>query len=170
MGISRSVARSVMALSALPGSLIVIPGPVFALSAEAGRSQRCDSRQRGNDSKLWARGTFTRPEKHHDNGWPGHGHIWVCKLGWWKGAPWDLRPNLADNRGYSYEPALSQLYDSADVELYRRLGASAIAAAAKYGRFPLVLPNAALAPVKDQDPVSASCDVCSPQEVENAHL
>jgi hypothetical protein len=90
-----------------------------------------------------ARGTFTRPGNHDGNGQedfgrsPGHGHIWVCKLGWWNGAPSDPRPGLADNRGYSYETALQQLYDSTDIEPYRQLDASAIAAAVRYGRLPL---------------------------------
>jgi len=78
----------------------------------------------------------------HDYGQSQHGHIVVCKLGWWKSAPSDIRARSGDNPDYPYETTLSQLYDSADVEPYQRLGASAIIAA-----------------MHDL----ANCDMCSPR-------
>lgn len=76
----------------------------------------------------WAYGTFTRPWLYDDR-LPKNGHIWVCKLGW------------KDNSDQSDETASSHLYDSADVEPYQRLGASAIAAAVRAGRLPIGLAN-----------------------------
>src|SRR5215472_636127 len=42
----------------------------------------------GEVVRPWAHGTFTRPAGAH--GLPEKGDIWVCKLGWWIGAPWDI--------------------------------------------------------------------------------
>jgi hypothetical protein len=89
----------------------------------------------GDLTRPWARGTFTRrwpiPEL------PELGHIWMCKLGWWKGAPWHLRPNPADSPRYPNETHPSWLYDSTHAELYQRLGASVIAATVHDGQLPL---------------------------------
>jgi hypothetical protein len=55
--------------------------------------------------------------------------IVVCKLGWWKAAPWDVRAYAAGHASYPTETTLDQLYDSAEFDAYRQLGWSAVDAA-----------------------------------------
>jgi len=70
---------------------------------------------------------------------PPAGEIWICKLGWWDQAPWDVRPYAAGHSTYPCAPTLQQLYDGAEFEAYHELGASAVIAAAKAGKLPLLL-------------------------------
>ena len=82
----------------------------------------------------WAYGTFSRREAGHG---PQQGDIWVCKLGWWAGAPWDV---LAYAKGHSTYPAdstLEQLYNATEFEAYQQLGVAAVAEAAERGKPPL---------------------------------
>ena len=37
---------------------------------------------------------------------------WVCKLGWWASAPWDVRAYAAGHPAYPTDSTLEQLYDS----------------------------------------------------------
>ena len=46
----------------------------------------------------------------------------VCKLGWWSGAPWDVRAYAAGHSTYPTDSTLNQLYDSAEFDAYRELG------------------------------------------------
>jgi hypothetical protein len=62
--------------------------------------------------------------------------IVVCKLGWWTGAPWDVRAYAAGHSTYPTDSTLEQLYDSAEFDAYRQLGASAIKLAIQQGGLP----------------------------------
>ena len=68
-----------------------------------------------------------------DHGQPGPGRIWICKLGWWDQAPWDVRAYAAGHPTYPCDSTLQQLYDGAEFEAYRALGASAVIAAEEGG-------------------------------------
>jgi hypothetical protein len=77
----------------------------------------------------WAYGKFSRA-----SGLPGlpeEGDIWVCKLGWWKGAPWDVLAYAQDHSTYPCDSTLEQLYDAAEFEAYHQLGEATVRAAAK---------------------------------------
>jgi hypothetical protein len=78
----------------------------------------------------WAHGTFTLPENGHQ---VRKGDIWVCKLGWWRGAPWDVRSYATGHKEYPCRSTTDQLYDGAEFEAYRELGAAAVLAAAHEG-------------------------------------
>jgi hypothetical protein len=80
----------------------------------------------GEVTRPWTHGTFTRPWLQEGRGLARHGHIWVGRLDWKEGAPWHLRPNLADSPDHPHETTPSWLYDSSNAELYRRLGASVV--------------------------------------------
>src|SRR5262249_26393876 len=68
------------------------------------------------------------------------GKIWVCKLGWWEGAPWDVRAYALGHPDYPCDPTLQQLYDGAEFEAYQALGVWSVKAAADEGELPLALP------------------------------
>jgi len=98
----------------------------------------------------WACGTFVRRSGPALNG-QGHaapdgraaapGNVWVCKLGWWDGAPWDVRAYAAGHPAYPCDSTLRQLYDGAEFEAYQELGVWSVkAAAAARGGLPLALP------------------------------
>jgi hypothetical protein len=82
----------------------------------------------GQVVRPWAYGTFTRPSG--DHGLPEQGDIWVCKLGWWTGAPWDVLAYAKDHSTYPCDSTLEQLYDAAEFEAYHELGGATLAAAA----------------------------------------
>ena len=89
----------------------------------------------GQVVRPWAHGRFYRPQE--VEGLPRQGDIWVCKLGWWSGAPWDV---LAYARGHSTYPCdgtLEQLYNAGEFGAYRQLGAATVLDAAKRCRPPL---------------------------------
>lgn len=118
---------------------------------------------RGQVLQPWAHGTFTRPDaalaqrgsvhagpigdgtagqrngQTADRELPPAGEIWICKLGWWDQAPWDVRAYAAGHSTYPCDPTLQQLYDGAEFEAYHELGASAVVAAAEAGKLPLLL-------------------------------
>jgi hypothetical protein len=71
----------------------------------------------------WASGTFTRQAP----AGPGpESTLVVCKLGWWTGAPWDVRAYAAGHPAYPADSTLEQLYDSAEFDAYRELGACSV--------------------------------------------
>jgi patatin-like phospholipase len=113
----------------------------------------------GEVLRPWACGTFTRMAavqaqgngalsqangRGEDRELPGDGDIWVCKLGWWDRAPWDVRAYAAGHSTYPCDSTLQQLYDGAEFEAYHELGYSAVraAAAADVGALPLPIPLA----------------------------
>jgi hypothetical protein len=70
----------------------------------------------GQVVRPWARGAFSCEELRHA------GTITVCKLGWWNGAPWDVRAYAAGHASYPADSTLEQLYDSSEFDAYRELG------------------------------------------------
>jgi len=121
-----------------------------------------DKLKNGQVLQPWARGTFTRPDCHavdgeqapngHQaaDGQPtangqtaadGHplagGNLWICKLGWWDGAPWDIRAYAQGHSTYPCDPTMQQLYDSAEFDAYHELGTCSVVAAATDGKLPL---------------------------------
>jgi hypothetical protein len=89
----------------------------------------------GQVVRPWAFGTFTRPAGCH--GLPEQGDIWVCKLGWWTGAPWDVLAYAKDHSSYPCDSTLEQLYDAAEFEAYHELGEATVLAAAQQCTPPL---------------------------------
>jgi hypothetical protein len=68
-------------------------------------------------------GTFTR---YPLAGGAESGAILVCKLGWWKGAPWDIGAYAAGHPNYPSDPTIEQLYDSAEFDAYQELGSASV--------------------------------------------
>ncbi len=85
--------------------------------------------RRGQVVRPWAYGTFSRAPGRP--GLPDKGDIWVCKLGWWAEAPWDVVAYAMGNPAYPCASTLDQLYDAAEFEAYHELGQAAVLAAAK---------------------------------------
>lgn len=115
----------------------------------------------------WTHGPFKRI-----TGWQGaveaqngqvpadEGTIWVCKLGWWADAPWDVQAYARQHAEFPGQSTMQQLYDGAEFDAYRVLGLSAVQAALTEGINPLPLPAAGgsaagLAPVSPT-PIPAS--------------
>jgi hypothetical protein len=78
----------------------------------------------GQVVRPWAHGRFHRQEP--VPGLPEDGDIWVCKLGWWSGAPWDVLAYARQHPTYPCDSTLEQLYDATEFEAYRQLGAAAV--------------------------------------------
>jgi hypothetical protein len=118
-------------------------------SEMAGNGRVVDSSLKsGQVLRPWAYGTFIRPPKLTGNGQQAvvsrqfeSGHLWVCKLGWWDGAPWDVRAYAAGHSTYPCDPTMQQLYDGAEFDAYHELGACSVVAAAAEGRLPLLPPR-----------------------------
>jgi len=89
----------------------------------------------GQVVRPFAYGTFSRQAGSHKL--PEQGEIWVCKLGWWNGAPWDVLAYAKDHSTYPCDSTLEQLYDAAEFEAYHELGAATVLAAAQKCRPPL---------------------------------
>ena len=68
---------------------------------------------------------------------PEQGDIWVCKLGWWTGAPWDVLAYARDHPTFPCDSNLERLYDAAEFKTYQELGAATVLAAAEQGTPPL---------------------------------
>ncbi|HEY7012874.1 MAG TPA: hypothetical protein VH480_08975 [Streptosporangiaceae bacterium] len=107
----------------------------------------------GQVVRPWAYGTFRRLQEDSGSGPPKpqpggcdplddptpepasqpaqQGNIWVCKLGWWSGAPWDVRAYAKHHPTYPCDPTLEQLYDSNEFSAYQELGAATVRDAAK---------------------------------------
>jgi hypothetical protein len=84
----------------------------------------------GQVCQPWASGTFTRPPHLAGPGLPAEGRIWVCKLGWWDGAPWDVLAYAKSHSTFPCDSTLQQLYDVTEFEAYHELGAASAAGAA----------------------------------------
>ncbi len=97
----------------------------------------------GEVAQPWANGPFTRIKDWQGRGvspagqgLPDTGTIWVCKLGWWAGAPWDVRAYAGQHAEFPGQSTMQQLYDGAEFDAYRELGLSAVDAALKGGLRP----------------------------------
>jgi hypothetical protein len=86
---------------------------------------------RGQVVRPWATGTLTGA----DSAPPSP--IVVCKLGWWKTAPWDVCAYAAGHGSYPTESTLDQLYDFAEFDAYRELGWSSVDIAIDRGAIPV---------------------------------
>ena len=86
----------------------------------------------------FAYGTFSRAPG--SPGLPEEGDIWVCKLGWWTEAPWDVLAYAQEHSTYPCDSTLDQLYDAAEFEAYHQLGEAAVLAAAEECTPPLTCP------------------------------
>lgn len=82
----------------------------------------------GQVVRPWTHGTFTRTGG--DPRLPRQGQIWVCKLGWWEDAPWDVLAYAKGHHTYPCDSTLEQLFDSAEFEAYHQLGQASVLAAA----------------------------------------
>lgn len=83
----------------------------------------------------WASGTFTGQDPDQDK------TILVWKLGWWASAPWDVRAYAAGHPAYPTDSTLEQLYDSAEFDAYRELGAAAVKLALQESRLSPTSPS-----------------------------
>jgi hypothetical protein len=84
----------------------------------------------GQVVRPWATGTVTA------SGGAPPSPLVVCKLGWWKTAPWDVCAYAAGHSGYPTESTLDQLYDFAEFDAYRELGWSSVDMAIDKGALP----------------------------------
>ena len=63
----------------------------------------------------------------------------MSKLGWWAGAPWDVRAYAAGHPSYPTDSTLEQLYDSAEFDAYRELGMASVQLAIQHGHLSVAL-------------------------------
>jgi len=88
----------------------------------------------GQVMQPWAYGTFCRSESEpgskDDSALPRSGQIWVCKLGWWTGAPWDVLAYAKHHPTYPCDSTVEQLYDANEFSAYQELGAATVLNAA----------------------------------------
>jgi hypothetical protein len=128
-----------MALARTDAGIEIDLDPTTMIRSGPGRAVRLGH---GQVLRPWAHGTFSGPDgrtgpgrgsgngRASDAGQARDGNIWICKLGWWEGAPWDVRAYAAGHPSYPCDSTLQQLYDGAEFEAYHELGARAVAAAA----------------------------------------
>jgi hypothetical protein len=95
----------------------------------------------GQVVRPWAHGWFHRPPAESGPGQaeqlPQQGEIWVCKLGWWPGAPWDVQAYARQHPTYPCDSTLEQLYDATEFEAYQQLGVATVLDATERCRPPL---------------------------------
>jgi len=107
----------------------------------------------GEVSQPWTYGKFCRPDppeagrseeerrripsQGQNRHLPSDGEIWVCKLGWWAGAPWDVQAYARGHSTYPCDSTLEQLYEAAEFEAYHKLGQATAAAAVTECKPPL---------------------------------
>ena len=108
----------------------------------------------GQVARPWAHGVFTRQDPDPESDLPRQGQIWVCKLGWWNGAPWDVQAYARSHQDFPCDSTLEQSYDAAEFEAYQELGMAAALGAASQCEPPLRLaPAAGLGADSDREPV-----------------
>ena len=90
----------------------------------------------GQVVRPWASGSFTRQGP---SGTQQESTILVSKLGWWAGAPWDVRAYAAGHPSYPTDSTLEQLYDSAEFDAYRELGMASVQLAIQHGHLSVAL-------------------------------
>jgi hypothetical protein len=78
----------------------------------------------------WAHGRFRRQQP--VPGLPAEGDIWVCKLGWWAGAPWDVLAYAKSHSTFPGDSTLEQLYDAPEFGAYQQLGTATVKDAARH--------------------------------------
>jgi len=135
---ARRGARHIVVLDASGGQAdtwFTLGGSIALARSDAGVSVSLDPTTMTRDGMglkpgrvvhSWADGTFSRAAG--CPGLPDEGDIWVCKLGWWTGASWDVLAYAQDHSTYLCDPTLDQLYDAAEFEAYHQLEAAVLAA------------------------------------------
>jgi hypothetical protein len=98
----------------------IVINPMRMITPPRSNAPKLDS---GEVVRPWASGTFSRQPP---AGTGQDSTIVVCKLGWWTGAPWDVRAYAAGHPTYPTDSTLEQLYDSAEFDAYRELGACSV--------------------------------------------
>jgi hypothetical protein len=83
-------------------------------------------------------GKFTR---YSLSGPPVDGEILVCKLGWWKDAPWDIGAYAAGHPDYPSDSTIEQLYDSAEFDAYKELGSASVGLTIQNGELAKLIKN-----------------------------
>ena len=83
----------------------------------------------GQVVRPWAYGQFHRTWPSGQKDQLANGEIWVCKLGWWDGAPWDVRAYAQQHPTYPCDSTLEQWYDAPEFAAYQELGTAAVRAA-----------------------------------------
>jgi hypothetical protein len=89
----------------------------------------------GQVVRPWAHGKFRR--FHPEQGLPDEGDIWVCKLGWWTDAPWDVLAYARDHPSYPSDSTLEQLDDPTEFEAYQQLGTATVLDVLEHGKLSL---------------------------------
>ena len=84
----------------------------------------------GQVVRPWVSGSFSCPGR---SGTQQESMILVSKLGWWTDAPWDVRAYAAGHSTYPTDSTLEQLYDCAEFDAYRELGAVSVQLAVQQG-------------------------------------
>ena len=97
----------------------IVINPMRMITAPESNAPKLGS---GQVVRPWASGTFTQAPAaaRRDS------TLVVCKLGWWTGAPWDVRAYAAGHPAYPTNSTAEQLYDSAEFDAYRELGACSV--------------------------------------------
>ncbi len=122
-----------IALAKTDAGINVELDPAQMRRGQPGAGQVATPLAAGEVVRPWARGTFSSIA-----GWRGSGAadgqmrpgtLWVCKLGWWAGAPWDIQAYARQHREFPGQSTMQQLYDGAEFDAYRVLGLSAVTAA-----------------------------------------
>jgi hypothetical protein len=116
-----------------PTGMVRTSGDGRALDGDGGAPRLID----GQVIRPWAHGTFERTDHRPDQAQSQLGNIWVCKLGWWAEAPWDIRAYAMSDSGYPCGIRRHQTYNSKEFEAYRELGDLTIGHMSTHGRFPL---------------------------------
>ncbi len=78
----------------------------------------------GTLARPWVKGTFTYTWD-EPNRPPREGTLYLCKLGVWADAPWDVRAYAMRHPTFPTDSTLQQLYDDEEFEAYRALGQAA---------------------------------------------
>jgi hypothetical protein len=143
----RRGARNIIVLDASgdkPDTWFTLGGAMALAKTDAGVEIKLDPTtmvRGGRDLKPgqvvrpWAHGTFRRPQE--VAGLPSEGQIWVCKLGWWSGAPWDILAYAKGHSTYPCDGTIEQLYNSDEFRAYHQLGTVTVLDAAKRCKPPL---------------------------------
>ena len=103
----------------------------------------------GQVVRPWVHGLFHRQQE--VPGLPQQGEIWVCKLGWWTGAPWDVLAYARRHPTYPCDSTMEQLYGAAEFEAYLQLGAATVRDAAQRCAPPLEWVATPATPLVSQD-------------------
>lgn len=103
-------------------------GQALALArSDCGVEVDIDPKEMVEDGTLahpWVKGTFTYTWD-EPNRPPREGALYLCKLGVWADAPWDVRAYAMRHPTFPTDSTLQQLYDDEEFEAYRALGQAA---------------------------------------------